>query len=217
MMLFTVVRPGKPYYTFGEIKVDGTDLTTYSFTSTAIGTAAANRLVVVAGKAVSGTTGRTLSSATIGGVSATIVIQHDLNAGQTDLTFIIAAVVPTGTTATVALTFSGGMGRCGIGSFALYRLASTTATDTASDGTDVVTLDVDTVAGSIVIAVVGDGASGVVGWSGVTINGVQTEIESGNNLSVASAQATATATPRTVNCDFTGSPSLNNGCSAVWR
>lgn len=76
-----------------------------SVSSVPIGTAAANRLVVVAVHIFDGNTaGRTVTAATIGGIAATIGPQQ---AGSTATVVLISAMVPTGTTATVALTLSG--------------------------------------------------------------------------------------------------------------
>ncbi len=70
--------------------------------NTGIGTAATDRLVVVCISIRRDAT-VSISSATIGGITATL---HINTAATTGNCFIISAVVPTGTTATVAVTFS---------------------------------------------------------------------------------------------------------------
>jgi hypothetical protein len=70
--------------------------------STGIGTASADRLVVVCISIRRDAT-VSITSATIGGITATL---HVNTANTTGNCFIISAVVPTGTTATVAITFS---------------------------------------------------------------------------------------------------------------
>jgi len=85
--------------------------TTYTFSAVNIGTAASDRFVVatVHGHHASSIV---MTSATIGGVAATILAQNYA-------TTIIMAYVPTGTTADVVVTFSGLEGRCSISIYSL--------------------------------------------------------------------------------------------------
>ena len=108
-----------PSITYNGTASDSTDLTTYSFAGVAIGTAATNRLVYIA-ITFTAPTAATISSATIGGISASII---DIT-GQGNSTFFIYANVPTGTTATVSITFSIACNRVVIGSYSLYNLKS---------------------------------------------------------------------------------------------
>ncbi len=110
--------------------------TSWTSDSRAIGPASATRRVyaLVYGT-VASTSTRTLSSATIGGVSATIHAQVDyfpVNPGPALVAAIISAAVPTGTTAAVAVTFSGAMQHFACAVIALDRLNSGTAFDTAT-------------------------------------------------------------------------------------
>lgn len=103
---------------------------TYTFSSTSIGAASVSRLVVVTVGFCDRTgTGRTISSATIGGVTATINTQINDAASTAPGVAIIQAVVPTGTSGDIVINFSGSIHSCGIGVFALYDLISTTPTD----------------------------------------------------------------------------------------
>ncbi len=118
----------------------GSDLTTYTFSAQAIGTASSDRIVIVAVGAANISTGTTLSSATIGGVAATIQKQQTNNAASIDtISAVITAAVPTGTTGDVVLTFSTGQLRVGISTFSLTG-GSATASETQADtnGTDAV-------------------------------------------------------------------------------
>jgi hypothetical protein len=74
-----------------------------TFSAQAIGAADPTRRVVVTVTNFSGTIG--LSSATIGGIAATIHISQ--GDGFIESSAIISALVPTGTTADIVLTFSG--------------------------------------------------------------------------------------------------------------
>lgn len=93
--------------------------TTYTYNNVSIGTANASRLVFAHILGYNGSTGnRTLSSCTIGGVSATIIRQGTSGSGLSFVTALAVAAVPTGTTATVSFTFSNSMNqaRCFVSS-----------------------------------------------------------------------------------------------------
>lgn len=88
---------------------DETGATIFTFTDRAIGTAAADRQVYF-GILCRATTGLpAISSVTIGGVTATALsppVSFDDAGGGFNGSFIYAATVPTGTTATVVVTFT---------------------------------------------------------------------------------------------------------------
>lgn len=105
-----------------------TNLTSYTFSNCDIGTASSTRLVVVVVHAGAGTA-VTVSSLTIGGVSAT---GYQNNAAGNHCS-IWALPVSTGTTATVALTFSAGVVNCMVAIHAIYDLSSNTPTSSDSE------------------------------------------------------------------------------------
>jgi len=131
--------------TFRASAVDAADLTTYTFSSQPIGTASGTRRVVVS---IGTNSTRTISSVTIGGVSATVNATNTLSG--TAHVALASAVVPTGTTADVVVTLdAAGLGM-GIG---VWTLTSGAATgQTASGNGDPTNLTVTTTAGDIVIA-----------------------------------------------------------------
>lgn len=94
------------------------DLTTYTFAAQGIGTASPKRLVVVAIHARR-SSNRTISAVTIGGIAAAIV-QSASSHLPNGFAF---AIVPTGTTADIVITFSADVTRCAIGvaTLASYR------------------------------------------------------------------------------------------------
>jgi hypothetical protein len=133
-----------------------------TFNSFGIGTAAANRYVVIAVTSYVSTP----SAVTVGGISATLVKQQ-INSDMTAQMWI--AAVPTGTTATVIVTKSGGAYINIIG-WALTNLtnsgaASSTAGATASGSA----MTLATVpAGSVVIAAAAtQQASQTVSWTNI--------------------------------------------------
>ena len=111
---------------------DATNLTTYTSDARAIGTASATRRVYAFIMGWAGAS-RTLNSATIGGVAATIELQiNNTNAGNSLIAAIVSATVPTGTTAVVVATFDAGMGSAAIAVISLDNLLSTTPYDSVS-------------------------------------------------------------------------------------
>lgn len=145
---------------FLQSVVDTADLTTYTFSAQPIGTASATRRVVVS---VERRLNRAISSASIGGVTASI----DADASDpSNRMSIISAVVPTGTTADVVITFSSGAINCGIGMWRLSDGAPTGQIATSAS-TQPANLDVTTAVGDIVIAAGGVNSSGTTfTWSG---------------------------------------------------
>lgn len=116
--------------TYQSYAIDTADLTTYSFASVGIGTADSTRRVIAA--AHWGASSRTLSSATIGGVSATIHVQ---SSGASRGVAIFSALVPTGTTATIDFTLSGGAVRAGLGVWTSINEADSAPTGTLTNTT----------------------------------------------------------------------------------
>ena len=116
--------------TFTDTKTNsagGSAITYNSGGDPSIGTADANRVVAVAIAARVNTT-FTVSSVTIAGVSATQVSGAAATPGSSVCTDIWYAAVPSGTTATVVVTYAGTSVVSGI---AVYRIITTTAAPSA--------------------------------------------------------------------------------------
>jgi len=145
--------------TFLQGAGDATDLTTYTFASQNLGTASSDRVIAVA---VSGrqSSARTVSSVTIGGVSATEIGTR--GSSQNPLGIWIAAV-PTGTTGDVVVTFSGAMLRCHIVAWAVTGGATLA---NASSGTDTAT--VTGVTGGFIIAAANTTGASTFTWTNAT-------------------------------------------------
>ncbi|MCA3573501.1 MAG: hypothetical protein IOC86_06245, partial [Aestuariivirga sp.] len=120
----------------------GSTFTTETYTSRPIGEASSTRRVVVAIAAGSDHTSEvTVTGVTIGGVTSTIHVQNtNFSSNKSCVTAIASAVVPTGTTATVAVTFSGATKGCTVWTVPLDKGSSISA---------VQTLGVDASSGSI--------------------------------------------------------------------
>ena len=102
---------------------------TYTFASQNLGTASADRRIVV-GVRGNAAGGGTVSSATIGGVSATI---HINNGAANGSTATISAIVPSGTTGDIIITWSTTQNECGIVAYSIKGETSATPEFALSD------------------------------------------------------------------------------------
>jgi len=187
-------------FEFLQATTDTANETTYTITGVNFGTAAANRRIIIG--IASRTTNATLtvSSATIGGVSATILAQNDqtFSGSARNLHAYIAADVPTGSSGTVAITLSASALRLQI---ATYRVISNSALVLADDdsnlstGTNSATLSIAAENG-IVLAVAAQVVSNniVLSFSGIANTDSNSQVENVMNVIFGSERTTATAT-----------------------
>lgn len=149
---------------FLQAVVDTANASVYTFSSQNLGTAAADRYIVVAlNSRMAGSP--TSTSVTVGGVSATLVVEQWFSGCYSSLWI---AAVPTGATGDIVATFGAGQVRAFYGAWRLDDLASATASDT----------DTSTAhphAGTLDIPVDGVGIGSVIAtdavtmtWSGLT-------------------------------------------------
>lgn len=108
-----------------------TSSTNYTFSSQAIGQATASRYVIVAAHLYSNSA-RTISSLTVGGISATQVITQSVTNFFAYRASIYIVAVPTGTTADIVVNTSGVCELMTISVWAAYDLNSATAVDSDS-------------------------------------------------------------------------------------
>jgi hypothetical protein len=106
--------------------------TSYTFSGANLGAAAADREIIIGVVTRGNTTTRTISSASIGGVTADVRATAG-DGGSFDCAFLISANVPTGTTGDVVITFSGGVTKCGLMMYRAIKLKSRTPVDTDTD------------------------------------------------------------------------------------
>lgn len=143
-----------------------------SYTSQAIGTASSDRIVVVAVSARSAAA--TTTAVIIGGISASKIVERT----STDTTSAIwAAPVPTGTTATISVSWSGTVFWQGIAVWAMTGTAGNAAalnTSGAFDNSGTLTIDttitIPANGGSIGNAVVAQTGNNSATWVGLTKN-----------------------------------------------
>lgn len=200
---------------------DNDNNTNYSISGVSIGAAAADRRVFALLCWSSTATGaRTLNSASIGGVSATIHVQDGMSdSGQGGLAAaIVSAAVPTGTTATIAASLSGQGGSLDVGVYRVTGLGSATPHDTqsntVSNGAPSVSLNVP--ARGFVLAVVNHAATS----SGNTWVGVDEDYDYDNGdgspeiISGGHAQNLAAQSGRTVSA--TGASGVSVMVAGSW-
>jgi hypothetical protein len=177
---------------------------TTTFTNKLIGVANSGRLVSACVAWRSNGT-ETLTSATIGGISATITLP---NQQQTPTYFnvaIIRALVPTGLTANFTLNYSGNLSGSGaytaIAVYSILPTNSTISSDYATGtGTTSISLNTDVNLGGVIMACGFSQASSARGFTGLTKNGeINTQgsdwMQYGSDMySVAQAPVSITAT-----------------------
>lgn len=144
---------------------------------------------------------QTISSMTIGGVSATVVVNADTATSSGGLAIAIADV-PTGTTADVAITFSGTVARSSVSLYRVINLTSSTihasTTDTAATSGEVTgSLNVPANGFCIAGAVTVDGTAWT--WSAGPTENYDVDIGSASNgFSSALGEYVSAQTPLTV-------------------
>ena len=155
-----------------QATVDAANAASYTFASQNLGTADADRTIVVfVGSRASGATAFNVSSVTVAGVTATSVVQQSVTSASASLCALYAVDLPTGTSGDVVVTPNRSAVRCGIAVFRCTGI-STTANDTATDSqvsaSTALALSVDTTADGIVIGGAFNGANVENAWANVT-------------------------------------------------
>lgn len=192
----------------------GADNTTYTFAAVDIGTAAADRRVIVAITANSNAgAGAAISSATIGGITADIIVEH--MAVSASSSHIFMAEVPTGTTADIVVTFAAAQIRAGIGVWSVTGLTNPIPTDTVSTATSPAVLDLDVLEGGFIIGVAYAASDPEMTWAGGTER-YEANIEGSTDHSGADNSNMTAATPHTFTCTYTGE-TAPTACSASFR
>ncbi len=123
----------KPALSFRATYTNTADLQTYSFANCDIGgLSGAHRIVVVVVHATSASNA-TVSSIVIGGVTSSL--GGSSNVSTTNIATFGAASSPTGTTATIDVTFSQGVGNCTISVYAIYSVQNLSWQTTTTQAT----------------------------------------------------------------------------------
>ena len=198
------------------VNIGSSGASTFTATAYPIGTASSTRRVIV------GVVTANLTSATIGGVSATIDVQVSSSSSRQTGVHVISATVPTGTTANIVLNFDNAFGSrvvVGIYGVAIDGLVSTTPVTarTVASSTSPLSTTLATTSGGFLIAGVmsydGGGISASVAWTGATEQNDQTALASTDfTASFADVGNTATDSALSVSAAITAP-----GASGVQR
>lgn len=191
-----------PTLVFNQTNESPTNQSAYTFSSVNLGTATSDRVIIVSttGRADDGTA-RTLSSMTIGGVSATINVQSE-NSGN--VAAIACASVPTGTTGDVVVTFSGTMGDAKIATYRATNI-STTATDTGSSSANPLTDTLNISATGFALSMAkSDGTTPTATWTNLVERFDESD-QGGNYVSGASQTYQTAQTALSITCTWTSS------------
>ena len=160
-----------------------TDLTTYTFSSQSLGTASTSRKIVV-GATGAATALRAVSTLTVAGNSASLVVAANENGLNFYNSELWQVDVPTGTTGDVVVTWNGGMIRGAIGVWAVYgalSAAHATATDINSSPLSK-TLDIPAGGVAIGCALADTNGPGLNTWAGIT-KGFDVNVETATDIS----------------------------------
>jgi len=176
-----------------------------SFTGKSFGSTCNNRIISVGTVSENNTGSATVTAVTIGGVSATQIATQDV---AQDHAAIWAALVPTGTTGTIAVSFSGTNGLAGI---FVYRIcdASITPTQTAtgSNGNPTSSLTLNVAANGVAMSVVNMRVNSATtySWTGLAKDADLTADP--NDIYAGAASKTFTTTQTGLSISSTGSQS----------
>lgn len=145
------------------------DATTYTFSTQNLGTTSSDRYIIVSVHGRKAGASTTISSVTVGGVSASVVGQVTNFISNTDVVGLFIALVPTGATGDVVVTFGAGMVRAAIGMWAATGIPSATASQVlTSTATPSPSGNLDIPANGFAIAAGVNGSSGLTTWTGLT-------------------------------------------------
>lgn len=143
--------------------INGTgSLTTYAFAGVNFGPASPTRLIVVCMGGYRDK-GGTIVSATIGGVAATIHFNSSLGNGSLAM---ISALVPTGTSGAINITWSIQQAAMTIDVYAIDNIKSTTPAFTLTDTASPLSQNITFAPKTVVIAQVKSYTTGSFTWSG---------------------------------------------------
>lgn len=217
---------GTPVIAYTDTGVDTTDTTTFTFTNRAVGTAAADRKVIVGvySRISSGTT-LAVSGMTIGGITANLVTGTNntlIDGATSSHTSIWEADVPTGTTATVVVTMNLTAQRCAIAVWSgtgITVLPPTSDVAVYGQTTNIntaVSLNADVTATSVAVAIAGWAATPLTSsWTGMSED-VDAPVET-NTYTAAHYSSTGAETPRTMSVTPSGNAPDRIGSLAVFN
>lgn len=188
--------------TFLQATGDIANASTYTFAAQNLGTASSDRYIIVSAAARKAGASTTISSITIGGITATIVKQATNFITNTNVVGLAIALVPAGATGDIVVTFGGTMVRCAIGVWLATNISSITPVDTDSSTAADPTCALNVTTGGFAIGASGPLASTST-WTGLTER-FDISVEASNIFTGASDTFAAAQHQLTITIDSTG-------------
>lgn len=211
-----------PTYQYHGEAVDGSNLTTYTFASHPIG-AAGVRLVVLTFAAEDSGGTQQCSSATVGGLTATEVIESPTDNNNSCIYQIDVTSghgLEGSTTADITLTMTNGVTRASVSTWTIRGLGNTAADDTCAGAgsSDPISCStsLDMPANSVAIAVACFANAGTVTWDGVTGDDDEYSMGGGDQVGVSSLQPEVDTLGATVTATVSSSGDASVA-AAVWN
>lgn len=155
-------------YSYLQQAVDVSNASAYTFTAQNLGIVNAGRYIVVAIASRKAGATTTITSATIGGVAATIVVQNSSTVTNTSVTGLVIASVPSGANGDVVINFGATMVRCGIALYRLDRLPSASAYDNQTSTADDPAVSLNVPDHGCAIGIATTNGAALATWTGLT-------------------------------------------------
>lgn len=182
--------------------------TSFTFSSKAIGPPSADRYVIVGIGGNNGTA--TISSVTVGGISATQVVTRQVSNSTTG---IYIANVPTGTTANIVINWSASQANTEIGIWSATGLSSGTANSSGGSSANNGTITLNTTTQGFALAVMFVNSNATITWTGLTSRFLQNPtVETGG----ADTSPTSAGTLNVSGSNSDGGASIYNTIAAAW-
>lgn len=202
--------------TYLQTASSASDSSSYTFSSQNFGVADANRYIVaVIGSRKSGASAN-VTSATIGGVSATIVANNPAFVTNTGYAGIAIAAVPTGTSGNVVINFSGTMVRCTVGLYSVVGINPTVYSTLEVDGSTL-SGSISTVGGGITIGVATNSVNNAFTWTNLTEDYDNNETGESTYRHTSASLVEASTTTKTVTASATGLSGEASLAVAHWQ
>lgn len=134
--------------------IDGEEDSSCSFTGVSLSTASSNRWIIVGicGLMTNEYSASTITSCTVNGYTASIVVQ-DFHTGDRAIAGIAVAYCPTGTTGTIVVNFNSAIDSCHIAVWKATGLVRFAPYDSDTDTSGTMSFSLDTLSNGFIIAV----------------------------------------------------------------
>lgn len=205
--------------------VNTTNLTTYTFSTQALGAGGRGRRYTVVAVGYSDSSAATISSLTVGGLAASVVSDgvtsasaRNLTGGVTGAAIYIVETTSLGTTGDVVVTMSEATFGTGISVYSLLNPSSSQATDVTVDTTDtngLIDVSVTISSGGAAVACTQQAVGGTSTWVGVTED--YDADSGGGNYFFSAGNGGSSGSPHTITCQSADTtPDVMVGVSASW-